>query len=137
MLMLLKMFISMKMWYIDAEFYYAVFSYICTDFQLEVQLEKKLLVSLSPWELKWKRLTLANVLNLADSSFQPVMPVDLVTASAKQTKLLPAVIFDHQYSIKMILLDFTARKEMFQNNRDYISFHCSPKSFPCILLHIY
>lgn len=41
MSMLLKMFISMKMWYTDAEFYYAVFSYVCTDFKLEVQLEKK------------------------------------------------------------------------------------------------
>lgn len=32
MLMLLKMFILMKMWYIDAEFYHAVFSYVWTDF---------------------------------------------------------------------------------------------------------
>lgn len=30
--MLLKMFILMKMWYTDAEFCYAVFSYVCTIF---------------------------------------------------------------------------------------------------------
>lgn len=41
------MFISMKMWYIDAELYYAVFSYVYTDFQKAGG--EKLLVSLSPW----------------------------------------------------------------------------------------
>lgn len=62
---------------------------------------------------------MANVI-LAVSSFQSVMAVHLVTASAKQTKLLPLVISDHQYS--PTLVKFTTRNEMFQNNRDYFSF---------------